>query len=79
MKEILGRVEHAGRLAKQAADDRAGDLSVGTFPAADVRILRPCEQRHSEGAVKVSVISAPTAPDVVNDPWSRKVTLSAKK
>jgi LysR family hca operon transcriptional activator len=38
-KEILGRVEHAGRLAKQAADGRAGDLSVGTFPAADVRIL----------------------------------------
>jgi LysR family transcriptional regulator, hca operon transcriptional activator len=37
-KEILGRVEH-GRLAKQAADGRAGDLSVGTFPAADVRIL----------------------------------------
>jgi LysR family hca operon transcriptional activator len=40
-KEILGRVEHAGRLAKQAADGRAGDLSVGTFPAADVRILPP--------------------------------------
>jgi len=38
-KEILGRVEHASRLAKQAADGRAGDLSVGTFPAADVRIL----------------------------------------
>jgi LysR family hca operon transcriptional activator len=38
-KEILSRVEHAGRLAKQAADGRAGDLSVGTFPAADVRIL----------------------------------------
>jgi LysR family hca operon transcriptional activator len=38
-KEILGRVAHAGRLAKQAADGRAGDLSVGTFPAADVRIL----------------------------------------
>jgi LysR family hca operon transcriptional activator len=38
-KKILGRVEHAGRLAKQAADGRAGDLSVGTFPAADVRIL----------------------------------------
>lgn len=38
-KAILGRVEHAGRLAKQAADGRAGDLSVGTFPAADVRIL----------------------------------------
>jgi LysR family hca operon transcriptional activator len=38
-KDILSRVEHAGRLAKQAADGRAGDLSVGTFPAADVRIL----------------------------------------
>jgi len=32
-------VEHAGRLAKQAADGRAGELSVGTFPSADVRIL----------------------------------------
>src|SRR6186713_3097574 len=38
-KDILGRIEHAGRLAKRAADGRAGDLSVGTFPAADVRIL----------------------------------------
>jgi LysR family transcriptional regulator, hca operon transcriptional activator len=38
-KDILGRIDHAGRLAKQAADGRAGDLSVGTFPAADVRIL----------------------------------------
>ena len=38
-KDILGRIEHAGRLAKQAADGRAGDLSVGTFPAADVCIL----------------------------------------
>src|SRR4029450_2254829 len=38
-KDILGRVEHASRLAKQAAGGRAGDLSVGTFPAADVRIL----------------------------------------
>jgi len=38
-KDILGRVDHAGRLAKQAAGGRAGDLSVGTFPAADVRIL----------------------------------------
>jgi LysR family hca operon transcriptional activator len=37
--DILGRVEHARRLAKQAADGRAGDLSVGTFPSADVRIL----------------------------------------
>ena len=40
-KDILGRIEHAGRLAKQAAAGRAGDLSVGTFPAADVRILPP--------------------------------------
>lgn len=38
-KDILGRIDHAVRLAKQAADGRAGDLSVGTFPAADVRIL----------------------------------------
>lgn len=44
VKDILGRIEHAGRLAKQAADGRAGELAVGTFPAADVRIvpaLRP--------------------------------------
>ena len=38
-KDILGRIEHAGKLAKRAADGRAGELSVGTFPAADVRIL----------------------------------------
>src|SRR5690606_30159202 len=38
-KDILLRVDHAGRLARQAADGRAGDLSVGTFPSADVRIL----------------------------------------
>jgi LysR family transcriptional regulator, hca operon transcriptional activator len=38
-KDILARIEHAARLAKQAADGRAGDLSIGTFPAADVRIL----------------------------------------
>ncbi|HET9267604.1 MAG TPA: LysR substrate-binding domain-containing protein [Vicinamibacterales bacterium] len=38
-KDILGRLDHAGRLAKQAAGGRAGDLSVGTFPAADVRVL----------------------------------------
>ena len=38
-KDILGRLDHAGRLAKQAAGGRAGDLSIGTFPAADVRIL----------------------------------------
>ena len=38
-KDILARVEHASRLARQAADGLAGDLSVGTFPSADVRIL----------------------------------------
>jgi LysR family hca operon transcriptional activator len=48
-KDILGRIEHARRLAKQAADGRAGDLSVGTFPSADVRILpalRPLIAEH---------------------------------
>lgn len=39
VKDILGRIEHAGRLARHAADGRAGDLSIGTFPAADVRVL----------------------------------------
>lgn len=38
-RDILGRLAHASRLATQAAEGRAGDLSVGTFPAADVRIL----------------------------------------
>jgi LysR family transcriptional regulator, hca operon transcriptional activator len=38
-QDILRRVDHAGRLARQAADGHAGDLSVGTFPSADVRIL----------------------------------------
>lgn len=48
-KDILARVEHAGRLAKQAADGRAGELAVGTFPSADVRILpalRPLVAEH---------------------------------
>ena len=48
-KDILARVEHAGRLARQAADGRAGELSVGTFPSADVRILpalRPLVAEH---------------------------------
>ncbi len=48
-KDILARVEHAGRLAKQAADGRAGELAVGTFPSADVRILpalRPLVAKH---------------------------------
>lgn len=48
-KDILARVEHAGRLARQAADGRAGELAVGTFPSADVRILpalRPLVAEH---------------------------------
>lgn len=48
-KDILLRVEHAGALARQAADGRAGDLSVGTFPSADVKILpamRPLVAEH---------------------------------
>lgn len=48
-RDILARVEHARRLARQAADGRAGDLSVGTFPSADVRILpalRPLIAEH---------------------------------
>jgi LysR family hca operon transcriptional activator len=40
-RDILGRVEHARRLARQAADGQAGELSVGSFPSADVRILAP--------------------------------------
>jgi LysR family hca operon transcriptional activator len=47
--DILGRVEHARRVAKQAEDGRAGDLSVGTFPSADARILpglRPLLAEH---------------------------------
>jgi LysR family hca operon transcriptional activator len=38
-KDILARVEHSQRLAKQAADGRAGEVAVGTFPSADVRII----------------------------------------
>jgi LysR family hca operon transcriptional activator len=48
-KDILGRVDHASRLAQQAAKGQAGDLSVGTFPSADVRILpalRPLVAKH---------------------------------
>jgi LysR family hca operon transcriptional activator len=48
-RDILSRIDHVARLAKQAADGRAGDLSVGTFPAADVRILpalRPLMAAH---------------------------------
>jgi len=48
-KDILARIEHAQRLAQLAADGRAGDLSVGTFPSADARILpalRPLVAEH---------------------------------
>lgn len=48
-KDILARVEHAARVARQAAEGRAGELSVGTFPSADVRILpalRPLVAQH---------------------------------
>jgi LysR family hca operon transcriptional activator len=48
-KDILSRVDHAARLAHQAADGQAGELSVGTFPSADVRILpvlRPLVAEH---------------------------------
>jgi LysR family transcriptional regulator, hca operon transcriptional activator len=48
-RDILGRVDHASRLARQAADGQAGDLSVGTFPSADVRVLpalRPLIAEH---------------------------------
>lgn len=43
-RDILGRVEHASRLAQQAAEGRAGDMSVGTFPSADIRILPALRQ-----------------------------------
>jgi LysR family transcriptional regulator, hca operon transcriptional activator len=48
-KDILGRVEHASTLARQAAEGQAGDLSVGTFPSADVSVLpqlRPLIAEH---------------------------------
>lgn len=38
-KDILSRVDHAKRLARQAADGFAGELAVGTFASADVRVL----------------------------------------
>lgn len=47
-RDILGRVDHAGQLARQAADGKAGDLSVGTFPSADVRILPVVRPRVAE-------------------------------
>ncbi len=40
-RDILGRVEHARMLARKAAAGEAGELSVGTFPSADARILPP--------------------------------------
>ncbi len=48
-KDILGRVDHASTLARQAAEGQAGDLSVGTFPSADVcvlPVLRPLIAEH---------------------------------
>lgn len=38
-RDILGRLEHARSLARKAAEGEAGELSVGTFPSADARIL----------------------------------------
>jgi len=38
-RDILGRIEHARNLARKAAAGEAGELSVGTFPSADARIL----------------------------------------
>lgn len=38
-RDILGRVEQAGVLARQAADGRAGSLSIGTFTSVDVRVM----------------------------------------
>lgn len=38
-RDILSRVEHAARLASKAASGRAGEISIGTFPGSDVKIL----------------------------------------
>ena len=38
-RDILNRVEHAARLACKAASGQAGEISIGTFPGADVKIL----------------------------------------
>src|SRR5690606_17135467 len=38
-RDILGRVDNASVLARQAADGRAGSLSIGTFPSVAGRIL----------------------------------------
>ena len=55
-RDILGRIDHAGRLAKQAADGRAGELSVGTFPAADVRILPALRPRLAESLPNLRIV-----------------------
>lgn len=47
-RDILRRVDYAGQLARKAADRQAGDLSVGTFPSADVRILPAIRPRAAE-------------------------------
>ena len=66
-KDILARVEHARRLAKQAADGRAGDLSVGTFPAADVRFCRRCVPS-SRRACRICASSC-----TASTPWTRSL------
>lgn len=38
-RDILSRVEHATRLASKAASGQVGEVSIGTFPGADVKIL----------------------------------------
>ncbi len=38
-RDILNRVEHAARLACKAASGHAGEISIGTFPGSDVKIL----------------------------------------
>ena len=38
-RDILSRVEHATRLASKAASGQAGEISIGTFPGSDVKIL----------------------------------------
>lgn len=55
-KDILARVDHASRLARQAADGLAGDLSVGTFPSADVRILPALRPLVSEALPELRLI-----------------------
>jgi LysR family hca operon transcriptional activator len=38
-RDILSRVEYAARLASKAAGGQAGEISIGTFPGSDVKIL----------------------------------------